>query len=396
MKQSRCSRNRPRCIPVPVAFPSPLHSRPRCIPEPSIASCCIRPVSCINCFTGCTLYTAVGLFLMQGGFIQKMLKKSDPLFLVLLLFVSCLISCQARSHLPAWPWSSKTPSIPSAIKEGERQEPHIDVYMAEEDRIDEMPIEDYVAGVVAGEMDPDWPLEALAAQAILARTFTLQKIAETGGVPQRNAHASTDIEEFQAYSAEKINNKVREAVRSTRGLVACYENECIRAWFHAFAGPRTALANEGLAFKGNPPYICSVKGLGGKIVPSEEKNWSAIFSLEEVRNAVLEATGRDPGVVTEVKVARYGPSGRVATFLVNKQKVSGPALRLGLGSTEMRSTFVEEIDLDGENLCMSGTGYGHGVGLCQWGARAMAEEGSQAAEIIQYFYKNIHLVSLWD
>lgn len=321
------------------------------------------------------------------------MKKISP-FLLVLLLLGVYLSYQKQNQLSIWPF--RNPPIPSAIKKGERQEPIISVYIAEEDLVQEMPMEEYVAGVVAGEMDPSWPVEALAAQAILARTFTLQKIAEMGGVPRRNTHASTDIEEFQAYDAEKINDKVREAVRSTRGTVVCYKNEFIRAWFHAYAGPQTALADEGLAFKYNPPYIKTVKGRGEKIIPPEEKNWSAEFDLEDVRDAVLEATGKDPGAITEVKAARYGPSGRVATFLVNGQKISGPSLRLGLESTEMRSTFVEKLELDGGNLCLSGTGYGHGVGLCQWGARAMAEEGCSPEEIVQYFYKKIRLISLWD
>ncbi|MGI6308089.1 MAG: SpoIID/LytB domain-containing protein [Dethiobacteria bacterium] len=321
---------------------------------------------------------------------RDLLKKFSPVLLGLFLIVVYVAGSQLQARPP------KTPAIPSDIKKGERQEPLISVYIAAEDIVQEMPIEDYVAGVVAGEMDPDWPLEALAAQAILARTFTLQKITESGGVPKRNTHASTDIEEFQAYSAERINDKVREAVRLTRGMVACYKNEFIRAWFHAYAGPRTALANEGLAFKYNPPYIYSVEGLGKKIISPEEGNWSAVFDLEQVRNAVLEATGVDPGTVTGVKIAKYGPSGRAATFLVNNQQISGPALRLALGSTEMRSTLVEKVELSEGSLQMSGTGYGHGVGLCQWGARAMAAEGKSTEEIVKYFYKNIRLASLWD
>ncbi|MGI5823492.1 MAG: SpoIID/LytB domain-containing protein [Dethiobacteria bacterium] len=321
---------------------------------------------------------------------REFFKKHGALVLGFLLVVAFFVGFQL--HVRA----SKDPAIPSAIDRGERKEPLISVYIKEEDLVQEMPIEDYVAGVVAGEMEPDWPLEALAAQAILARTFTLQKIAESGGVPARNAHASTDIEEFQAYSAERVNAKVKEAVRLTRGLAACYRNEFIRAWFHAYAGPRTALANEGLAFKFNPPYICSVEGLGKKIISQEEGNWSAVFDLEEVREAVQEATGVDPGDVNVVKIAKYGPSGRAATILVNEQKVSGPAFRLALGSTEMRSTLIEKIELDEDCLQMSGTGYGHGVGLCQWGARAMAAEGKSPEEIVEYFYKNVRLLSLWD
>lgn len=321
---------------------------------------------------------------------REFFKKHGALVLGSLLVVTLVVGYQLHAR------ASKTPAIPSEIDRGERKEPLISVYIEEEDLVQEMPMEDYVAGVVAGEMDPDWPLEALAAQAILARTFTLQKITEVGGVPERNAHASTDIEEFQAYSAEKVNAKVKEAVRLTRGLAVCYKNEFIRAWFHAYAGPRTALANEGLAYKFNPPYICSVEGLGKKIISQEEGNWSAVFDLEEVRNAVLEATGADPGDVTGIQIAKYGPSGRAATILVNNQKISGPAFRLALGSTEMRSTLIEKMELNEGCLQMSGTGYGHGVGLCQWGARAMAAEGKPPEEIVEYFYKNVHLVSLWD
>ena len=319
---------------------------------------------------------------------RDLLKKFSPVLLGLFLIVVYVAGSQLQARPP------KTPAIPSDIKKGERQEPLISVYIAAEDIVQEMPIEDYVAGVVAGEMDPDWPLEALAAQAILARTFTLQKITESGGVPKRNTHASTDIEEFQAYSAERINDKVREAVRLTRGMVACYKNEFIRAWFHAYAGPRTALANEGLAFKYNPPYIYSVEGLGKKIISPEEGNWSAVFDLEQVRNAVLEATGVDPGTVTGVKMQNtvLRPGGY---FLVNNQQISGPALRLALGSAEMRSTLVESGAQRGQPADVR-----HGLrtrcGALPMGARAMAAEGKSTEEIVKYFYKNIRLASLWD
>lgn len=335
------------------------------------------------------------------SYFRSFLKKFSPFIAVLILLTVYVSSCQNgsfRSAEPPFKWRKEeaAPSIPPQIAAGERQEPVISVYIAEKGTTEQMGIEEYIAGVVAGEMEPQWPLAALAAQAILARTFTLQKIAESGGVPQRNAHASTDIEEFQAYSAEDINDRVREAVRVTRGEVACYNNQFIRAWFHAYAGPRTALADEGLAFENNPPYIQIVESPGQKIVPPEEGKWSASFTLEQVRNAVKEATGKDPGPVKTVKIAEYGPSGRAAFFLVNNEKISAPGLRLSLESTEMRSTFVEEMNIEADMLSLSGVGYGHGVGMCQWGARALAEEGKTPEEIVDYFYKDIHIVSLWD
>ena len=182
----------------------------------------------------------------------------------------------------------------------------------------------------------------------------------------------------------------------TRGKVACYKNEFIRGWFSAYAGPRTALADEGLAFdEGNPPYIHIVDSPGKEIIPAEEGNWSASFPLEQVRKVLQETTGKDPGPVQMLKIKEFGPSGRAAVFQVNDLEISGPGLRLGLGSTEMRSTFLEDIKVAEGMLQMAGSGYGHGVGMCQWGARALAEQGRSPEDIVKYFYKDIHLEEVW-
>jgi len=109
-----------------------------------------------------------------------------------------------------------------------------------------------------------------------------------------------------------------------------------------------------------------------------------------------QIVGRDPGKVTRVETAQKGPSGRVTSFRVNDLEVSGPQLRLGLGSTVMRSTFINRLNIEGNSLVMSGTGYGHGVGMCQWGAKGLAEKGRSAAEIAKYYYRNIEIIKLWD
>ncbi|MGI6658600.1 MAG: SpoIID/LytB domain-containing protein [Dethiobacteraceae bacterium] len=287
--------------------------------------------------------------------------------------------------------------IPQAISQGKNKEPQLRLYRADKGTVETVKIEDYIQGVVAAEMDPSWPQEALAAQAIIARSFTLQKIAENGGVPNRNAHASTDIKEFQAYDVSRINDNVRKAVEATRGQVAVYGDEFIRGWFHAYAGPRTAMAREGLEFKGaNPPYIQIVDSPAEDVIPEEEKRWQESFPLSQIRSATREITGKDPGEVKKMEIAEKGPSGRVIRFRVNDVEVSGPQLRLALDSTVMRSTFVEEIKISGNKVTMKGSGYGHGVGMCQWGARALAEKGRSAEEIVNYYYRNIKIVKLWD
>jgi len=278
------------------------------------------------------------------------------------------------------------------------QEPTISLYLAETDEKKEIKLEEYIQGVVAAEMEPDWPINALAAQAILARTFTLERIATTGGVPARGTDASTDVEEFQAYDPKRINQAVIEAVQKTRGEVVKYEGKYIKAWFFADSGGVTAAsAEEGLAYTKEPsPYIRSVKDPGAEITTAENKAWRAEFSLDKVRAAVQQAAGQDPGAITTAKIVQRGESGRAMKIQIGEVTVSGPALRLALGSEEMRSTLLTEFALGNGKLIVAGKGFGHGVGMSQWGARALAEQGRSPEEIIRYFYKGIEIVKEWD
>ncbi|SMB89486.1 stage II sporulation protein D [Thermanaeromonas toyohensis ToBE] len=279
---------------------------------------------------------------------------------------------------------------------GVGQEPTISLYLHKTGETKSIKMEDYIQGVVAAEMDPNWPVNALAAQAILARTFTLKKVQE-GGVKARGTDASTSTEEFQAYAPEKINDNVRRAVENTRGLVVKSGGRLINAWFHAAGGPQTAAsAVEGLDFHQEPaPYVHSVKDPGLAIAPPEDKAWSASFSKDELATAVRKITGQDPGPITSVRIAEKGPSGRATKIEVGKLTVSGPALRLALGSDRLRSTFITGVEVRGNRVIFRGQGYGHGVGMSQWGARALAEQGKSPEEIIKYFFKDVTLEKAW-
>ncbi|NLN06071.1 MAG: SpoIID/LytB domain-containing protein [Firmicutes bacterium] len=327
--------------------------------------------------------------------------------MLLVLFLAMTAGCSwfrrtpEKAPLPENNKGDKKPipqvTIPDPINRGARREPVLKVYVADKGQIETMKFEDYIQGVVAAEMDPEWPQEAFAAQAIIARSFTLQKIAEDGGVPARKAHASTDIKEFQAYDASRVNDNVRKAVNSSRGQVAVYGDEFIRGWFHAYAGPRTALATEGLEYEGpNPPYIRIVDSPAEGTVPEEEKNWRVSYPLSRIRAVTREITGKDPGKVEKVEIAAKGPSGRATRLRVNNVEVSCPELRLALDSTQMRSTYLTALKIENGQLVMEGSGYGHGVGMCQWGARSLAEEGKSAEEIVRYYYRNIEIIRLWE
>lgn len=275
-------------------------------------------------------------------------------------------------------------------------EPTITLYINETGEKKRIKLEEYIVGVVAAEMEPGWPREALAAQAILARTFTLHKIKYEKGVPKHGTDASTNTEEFQAYNTRRINDNVRKAVESTRGTVIKYNDRYVRAWFHSNAGGKTATAAEGLEFtKESTPYIKSVADPGQKVAPPAERNWTAVFPLDVVRNAVLKQTGRDPGAIAKATIVKRGPSGRATQVKVGNAAISGAALRLGLGSERMRSTLLDKFEVRGGELVVAGRGFGHGVGMSQWGAYYLAKQGKSPTEIIRYYYSGVTLDKVW-
>jgi stage II sporulation protein D len=309
------------------------------------------------------------------------------ILMVLLVIAVLLAGCQT----PA-----REPLLRKSDSEFRYQEPEITLYDHRTGEKKKIKFEEYITGVVAAEMEPTWPSEALAAQSVLARTFTLHKIKYENGVPQHGADASTDVEEFQAYDPSRITPQVRDAVRKSRGMVIKYKGKYIRAWFHSNSGGRTATALEGLAFKKEPtPYIKSVADPGQQVARPEDKFWSASFPLAEVRAAVLDQTGSDPGSITEASIVKKGPSGRAVTVRLGKVTVSGPALRLALGADRMRSTLLDKFELRDGALHMAGRGYGHGVGMSQWGACYMAKQGKSYQEIINHYFHGITIDKIW-
>lgn len=312
---------------------------------------------------------------------------------VLLLLVSCA-SCRRQERRPA---PEQAPlKIPESISRGQGKEPVLKVYIKETGEIKELPFEEYLQGVVAGEMKNDWPEEALAAQAILARTFVMEFVSEKGGSKYEGAHVSTDIEEAQAWNQQAVNDRVKKAVERTRGEVAVYNNNYIKAWFHAHAGGKTASAKEGLAFEeAEPPYIKVVDSPDSPEAPKDDSNWTASFSRQEVEKALKE-TGVQIEGLSSVKVAEKGPSGRAVTLDFDGKKVSAPGFRIAIGSTKMKSTLIDSIEVQGDRLVIKGRGYGHGVGMSQWGAYALAKEGKKAEEILKHYFKGIEIMKAWE
>ena len=275
-------------------------------------------------------------------------------------------------------------------------EPEVTVYMHETKETERMKLEQYLEGVVAGEMDPNWPLEALKAQAILARTFTMEALQRKGGTKDlTGTDVSTDETQFQAYNAAEINDNVRRAIAETRGqLMLTGRDDPIRAWYHADAGGKTATALEGLGFDDAPtPYLKVVEAPSA----NPEADWQTSFSTDEFLAAVKEAQpGSRISSVSSVEIAERGPSGRATELSVGEERVNAVALRVALDPRRMRSTMLTEVRVEGGSVVMSGRGFGHGVGLPQWSARYLADQGEAAEAILKQFFQGIRVEQWWQ
>jgi len=313
---------------------------------------------------------------------------------LVLLLVTCFWAGCAGQRKPGA--AMRKPAIPQVISQGEGKEPRLRVHVAETGEVREMPLEEYVAAVVAGEMKNWFPLEALGAQAILARTFVLDFVRSHGhSAINPAAHISTSFEEAQAWNPSNINDRIRQAVAKTRGKVAVHNGRYIRAWFHSHAGGCTATAREGLNFKfAEPPYTKVAASREGRDVPQEFARWRAVFTREEVA-AAARGLGQDPGPFTTIRVVRRGPSGRATILRIGDAEVHAADLRAALGSTRMRSTLLTGARVEGDRVILAGKGFGHGVGMSQWGARELARRGRKAEDIVRYYFRNVYIVKLW-
>lgn len=322
---------------------------------------------------------------------MKSMKALAMIAAAMLLMTGCMRASQPEQWTP----SEDVPAIPRKLERAEGTGiPTLTVYDANRDAASEMDIETYVEGVVAGEMKNDWPLEALKAQAILARTFTL-KFCEEKQSKYKGADISTDVTEAQAYDAKSVNDEVRRAVRETRGMAMAYNGEYPYAWFHAHAGGMTELPSVSLDYsKEDPAYLAPVESQESEDAPDSVKEWTARFTKAQVVKACTDA-GTKIDSVKSMEMGEKGTSGRLKTLLVNGKPVSAASFRIAIGANRLKSTLIDSIEVGDGSVTFSGRGFGHGVGMSQWGAYEMARNGHSAEDIIRHYFQDVNIVKLW-
>ncbi|MFN3479806.1 MAG: SpoIID/LytB domain-containing protein [Thermodesulfovibrionales bacterium] len=241
--------------------------------------------------------------------------------------------------------------------------------------VNELPLEDYVESVVAAEVGTDWEIEALKAQAVIARTYAVYK--KTAVTNQSMYHLTSSVLN-QVYKGNNSHFKVTFAVRATEGEILTYNGKPIEALYHSTCGGRTENPEE--VFGKKIPYMKSVES---RCDLSPYWVWERKIPISEIEKA-LNLSG-----IKDLDIKSTTSTGRAKDIIVKKEEgdttIKATDLRRLLGWNRLPSTYFE-IKKNGDSIVFEGKGYGHGVGLCQWSALQMASEGKTYKEILAFFY----------
>lgn len=267
-------------------------------------------------------------------------------------------------------------------------EPQIKLYLHGEKKVIQLGLEEYLTGTVAAEMPASFESEALKAQAVAARSYTLRRL-QAGHKYESDCDMSDDVNECQAYISREafeerhgkkadLWGKIARAVEETRGEIMTYDGLPIDALYHSTCGGRTESAQE--AWHNRVPYLQSVsceycKDSGHY---AEQKN----FSNADLIKAIGE-TG-------QIQVVETTASGRAKVVKVNKRRISGEEFRSLLG---LPSNWLS-IKTNKTGVTVNSRGYGHGIGLCQNGANGMAKAGFKYHNILKTYYQGIDFLKL--
>lgn len=249
-------------------------------------------------------------------------------------------------------------------------------------KIESVPLERYVASVLAGEVNPSWPLEALKAQAVASRTFALRRMMERQG---QEYHLQSSVMD-QVYK-KKTTESFIAAVRETAGLVLVVDGDYAETSFHSTCGGKTTDARSvwGRSYSHLRGGVC------GFCEASPTYNWATEIPLSDVQSKFGQQ-------VTKLRIKSRTPDGRADVLELvgsKRQNITGHEFRMALGPMKVKSTLIKEIKNEGPLVKISGKGFGHGVGLCQYGALGMAKSGKGFKEILSHYYPGTTLRKLY-
>ncbi len=257
--------------------------------------------------------------------------------------------------------------------------------------INDVPLEEYVMGVLAGEVSPQWPLEALKAQAIAARTFALLKRQSRTKGEEYDLDNSETNQMYQGTGL--VNANIQSAVLETRGQVLIYKNSPVEAFFHSNCGGRTSKASD--VWGRDLPYLQSVSCPYCRKGP--HFRWATKILIQDLVRK-LRKSGLAVGDIVRLKGLERDESERFRLVEImdadgRYKTLKAIEFRKAVGSDLIRSTDFTAV-VEGNAVVFNGKGCGHGVGLCQEGAYGMAMRGYNAFEILRHYYRGIMIEKL--
>ncbi len=270
-----------------------------------------------------------------------------------------------------------------------KDQKNINVLDSLSNKISNIDLEEYVVGVVAAEMPASFNIEALKAQAVAARTYATYKIQNS----KEDFDVVTDVSNQSYITVDEMKNKwgndfnkyydkVKSAVNDTKNLVLTYNGEVIESYYFAMSNGYTE--DVSLVFSEQRDYLQSVESTYDN---SNLKNFEVTKEIS--KNEFCTKLEIDCQSINISNIERSNTN-RVNTITINNKTFKGTEVRTKL---DLRSTDFE-IVINNDNVRVTTKGYGHGVGMSQYGANGMAEDGANFEEILKYYYKNVKISSI--
>lgn len=279
------------------------------------------------------------------------------------------------------------------------QNVQVPIYRSRQKTIEVYPLEEYVRGVVAAEMPSDFEIEALKAQAIAARTYIVKRIIDKDYTDTPDGAIVTDTTQHQVFLSDEelkklwgINyneriSKLNKAVNETYGQVITYNGQPINALYFSTGNGYTENSEE--YWQKEIPYLRSVASPWDSASPKYSStafvSFSTFYETLNLSSSIIDANNSD-----WIKILELTTGNRVDKLKVGEKVYSGREIREHFNLNSSSFTF----EINNEGVLFNTKGYGHGVGMSQYGANGMAKEGKSAEEIIAYYYTGIEIANI--
>jgi len=280
----------------------------------------------------------------------------------------------------------------------------IKVYNLKTNEVIVINFEEYLKGVVASEMPAEFNIEALKAQAVTARTYLLYKIKKyPDGQPEHldasvctGTHCQVWNSKDDLISQHEIGwydnywGKIEEAVSSTKGQILTYEGKIIEPLFHSTSGGRTENSED--VFSTSVPYLRSVESPYEKNAPKLHDSSKIPVNdfISKIKSVYGDLDITSSNLKDKIKLGDISEGGKIKSLIVDNKEISGREIRSLFNLNSTNFSFIQS----GGQLEIVTTGYGHGVGMSQWGADGMADEGYTYKEILKHYYTNIEIANM--